>query len=160
MTETESNANRVSKMLDPDTWGKNTQYIMERFLDTASVDTAYGEPVEHGEYLVIPTAEVLSVAGYGVGLGGGYDAADEVEKEPNLGGGGGGGGGGKVLSRPVAVVVAGPNGVRVEPIIDITKLWIAALTAVGFMVGTFFRMRSYKRAYKAMKNLARETHNQ
>lgn len=157
MTDASKGSERISRMLDPDTWGKNVQYIMEKFLEAASVDAAYGQPVTHGAYLVIPTAEVVSIAGYGAGVGGGFDAPDEGEQEPNLGGGGGGGGGGKVFSRPVAVVIAGPNGVRVEPVMDYTKLWIAALTAVGFMVGTYFQMRSTKRAWRAMKQMARES---
>jgi uncharacterized spore protein YtfJ len=56
------------------------------------------------------------------------------------GGGGGGGGGGRVFSRPVAVVVASPEGVRVEPVLDVTKIALAALTAGGFMLATLARM--------------------
>jgi hypothetical protein len=42
----------------------------------------------------------------------------------------------------VAVVVASPEGVRVEPVVDITKIALAGLTALGFMVGMMFRMSS------------------
>jgi len=56
------------------------------------------------------------------------------------GGGGGGGGGGQTLSRPVAVIIASPDGVRVEPVADRTKVLMAAITAAGFVAGMFFRM--------------------
>jgi hypothetical protein len=46
----------------------------------------------------------------------------------------------------VAVVIASPEGVRVEPVFDITKIALAGLTALGFMVGMMFRMSSRRRA--------------
>ncbi len=60
------------------------------------------------------------------------------------GGGVGGGGGGRTLSRPVASIVVDPNGVRVEPIVDVTKLWLAALTAAGFCFAMLARMQRRK----------------
>jgi uncharacterized spore protein YtfJ len=56
----------------------------------------------------------------------------------------GGGGGGNIFSRPVAVIVAGPEGVRVTPVFDTTKIILAGLTALGFMFSTLLRMRSNK----------------
>lgn len=114
------------------------QQIMEDFLDPAHVEAVYGEPVQNGEFMVIPTAEILSVVGFGMGSG--YGSSTD-EGEDNVGGGSGGGGGGRVLSRPVAVVIASPEGVRVEPVVDVTKLGLAALTAFGFMFGMVSRMR-------------------
>lgn len=111
------------------------QETMQRFLDTADVDVVYGEPVQNGDVLVLPSAEVLCGMGFGVGAGRGGDEASETGGE-----GGGGGGGGRVLSRPVAVVIITPDSVRVEPVIDPTKIALAALTAAGFMAGMFFRM--------------------
>ena len=57
-----------------------------------------------------------------------------------------------MLSRPVAVVVASPEGVRVEPVIDLTKLALAGLTAVGFMVGMMFRMSHRRTAFPRLTN--------
>jgi hypothetical protein len=57
------------------------------------------------------------------------------------GGGGGGGGGGRVFARPVAVIVSGPDGVIVQPVVDATKIALAFFTALGFMVGMASRMR-------------------
>ena len=115
------------------------QDTMEEFLAAGDVRVVYGEPVQHEDTIIIPTAEVLCVAGFGIGGGSGTDAQKNPEK-PSQGSGSGGGGGGRILSRPVAIVVASPEGVRVEPVVDITKIALAGLTAVGFMVGMLFRM--------------------
>jgi uncharacterized spore protein YtfJ len=125
------------------------QDTMEEFLAAADVRVVYGEPIMHEDTMIIPTAEVLCGVGFGVGSGSGTSAEQNPEK-PMRGAGSGGGGGGRILSRPVAVVVASPEGVRVEPVVDITKIALAALTAVGFMVGMMFRMSSRRHALPAM----------
>jgi uncharacterized spore protein YtfJ len=119
---------------------------LERFLDTADVKHVYGEPIQHGDTVVIPTAEVLTGLGFGAGYGTGVGEAGEG------GGGGGGGGGGRTLSRPVAVIVVTPESVRVQEVVDPTKIALAALTAAGFMMGMLVRMISPKRAMKELKS--------
>ena len=119
---------------------------MESFLETASVDRVYGAPIEVGTTKIIPAAENLVVMGFGAGAGYGRGnfEGNEEDSEPGEGtgegGGGGGGGGGRTLSRPVAVVIATPEGVRVEPVADRTKVIMAAITAAGFVAGMFLRM--------------------
>lgn len=125
------------------------QDTVEEFLAAADVRVVYGEPIQHDDTLIIPTAEVLCGMGFGVGSGSGT-FTDNPEK-PGQGSGSGGGGGGRILSRPVAVVVASPEGVRVEPVVDITKIALAALTAVGFMVGMMFRMSSRRNAFPSVE---------
>jgi uncharacterized spore protein YtfJ len=119
------------------------QDTMSTFLEAASVDAVYGEPTQAGDQLVIPTAEVLSFMGFGLGTGAGINEGEGDAK--NVGHGSGGGAGGRILSRPVAVIVASPEGVRVEPVLDITKIALATLTAAGFMIGMIARMRSPRR---------------
>ena len=124
------------------------ELTMERFLDTASVDLVYGDPVEHGDTLIIPTAEILAGLGFGVGSGSGSSGKHEEEGEEGgdgYGEGGGGGGGGRTFARPVAIVVSSPEGVRVEPVVDVTKIALGFLTAAGFMTGMILRMLSPKR---------------
>ena len=121
------------------------QDTMEEFLAAADVRVVYGEPIEHDDTMIIPTAEVLCGLGFGVGSGTGTSSEQNSDK-PSQGSGSGGGGGGRILSRPVAVVIASPEGVRVEPVVDVTKIGLAALTAVGFMVGMMFRMASRRHA--------------
>jgi uncharacterized spore protein YtfJ len=113
--------------------------IMERLLETADVSRVYGEPILHGDLLILPAAEVLAVAGFGMGSGGGVALHREGRK--SRGGGGGGGGGGKTLARTVSVIVAGPEGVEIRPVIDFTKIALAALTAAGFVVAAWRGMK-------------------
>jgi uncharacterized spore protein YtfJ len=121
------------------------QNTMEEFLATSDVRVVYGEPIQHDDTMIIPTAEVLCVLAFGIGSGSGTNADQNPEK-PSQGSGSGGGGWGRALSRPVAVVVASPEGVRVDPVFDITKIALAGLTALGFMVGMMFRMSSRRHA--------------
>jgi uncharacterized spore protein YtfJ len=111
------------------------QESLETLLDTADVSKVYAKPVEHEEALIIPAAEVVAGVGFGAGYGG--------SGQPNEGGGGGGGGG-KTFARPVAVIIADKNGVRVEPVIDPTKIALTALTAFGFMFGAIAKMKKGK----------------
>jgi uncharacterized spore protein YtfJ len=55
--------------------------------------------------------------------------------------GGGGGGGGTSSGRPVAVISVGPDGVEVEPIVDVTKIGLALLTTIGSMGLMFLKMK-------------------
>ena len=122
------------------------QNTMDEFLATADVHAVYGEPIEHGSTLIIPAAEVLCGMGFGVGSGSGSGIGEDGSPASGSGRGGGGGGGGRVFARPVAVVIAGPDGVRVETVVDATKIALAGLTAAGFMVGMLLRMLSAKKA--------------
>jgi uncharacterized spore protein YtfJ len=110
------------------------QKTVEQYLSTASVNAVYSKPVRQGDIVVITAAEVACGFGFGVGEGMGQDGDSK-------GGGSGGGGGGQTFSRPVAVVVCTPQGVSIQPVMDRTKLWMAAVTAVGFMLVTMGKMR-------------------
>jgi uncharacterized spore protein YtfJ len=105
--------------------------VLGRLFDVAKPNVIYGEPVTSGEYTVITAGEVS--VGMGLGFGGGGGEAQEPEKENASGAGMGGGGGGASAGRPVAAIVIGPHGVRVEPIFDVTKVAIAFFTALGAM---------------------------
>jgi uncharacterized spore protein YtfJ len=110
---------------------------MDTFMAAASVNAVYAEPVKKGDILMIPAAEVIAGLGFGVGSGSG-----PITDKGSTGNGVGGGGGGRVFSRPVAVIVASPEGVRVEPVFDITKIALAAITASAVMIGMFRRLRN------------------
>jgi uncharacterized spore protein YtfJ len=127
------------------------QDTMEEFLAAADVRVVYGEPIQHEDTIIIPTAEVLCALGFGVGSGGGTNAEQNTDK-PFEAKGSGGGGGGRILSRPVAVVIASPEGIRVEPVVDITKVALAGLTALGFMVGMMFRMSRRRHAMHTIQS--------
>lgn len=128
----------------PDT-NSDVNKTMVALIETANVDRVYGEPIEFGDTKIIPTSENLTFMGFGFGSGYGQGMSEEDSEEddegaPMVGAGSGGGGGGRTFSRPVAVVIASPEGVRVEPIADRTKVIMAAITAAGFMASMVFRM--------------------
>ncbi len=118
-------------MPDPTAAIDTVRDTMDKFLETADVTKAFGEPVEAEGHTIIPAAEVVSGMGFGSGYGG--DAKGD--------GGGGGGGGGHSFSRPVAVIIASPGGVRMEPVVDATKIALAFFTTIGFVFGTAMKMK-------------------
>lgn len=115
--------------------------IMEGMVAIADVESVYGEPVQAGEHVLITAAEVTASLGYG--FGGGEGPTPEADNR--MGSGGGGGGGGHSSARPVAVISAGPEGVRVTPIIDVPKIALAALTMIGSLFVMASKMRREQR---------------
>lgn len=101
--------------------------LMGRLFTAAQPESLFSEPVVQGDYAVIMASEMLGGLGYGYG-GGGGSAPDEAD---GSGYGGGGGGGGSMMARPVAAISIGPDGVRVEPIVDPTKIAIAFFTTLA-----------------------------
>jgi uncharacterized spore protein YtfJ len=126
------------------------QESLGELVKAASVEAVYGEPVRNGDTVVIPSAEVLGMTAMGMGYGWGQ-GTDKEQENQGSGAGGGGGGFGRVLSRPVAAVILSPDGVRVEPIVDVTKVALAALTAGGFMIGMLMRMQSARGVRQAIE---------
>jgi uncharacterized spore protein YtfJ len=123
---------------------------LDHMLEVASVEAVYGAPIKQRDTLIIPVAEVSAYMGFGMGIGSGSGSEAE-EENAGYGEGGGGGGGGFSLSRPVAVIVCSPEGVRVEPVVDPTKIAIAALTAGAFMFSMLVRMGRMRRQFKALE---------
>lgn len=115
------------------------QDTIDTFLATADVDAVFGEPFVKDETVIIPAAEIVAGFGFGVGSG----AANSNEDQAT-GSGSGGGGGGKIFSRPVAVIISSTEGVRIEPVVDLTKIALAGLTAGAFMLATLLRIKKFK----------------
>ena len=84
-------------------------------LMNVSADRVFAEPVRIGDRVVIPAAAIEVSGGFGFG----GDSASN----------GGGGGGGHQAGRPVAIIEAGPQGVRVKPVIDFTKVGLTVVAA-------------------------------
>ena len=87
--------------------------------------------------VVLGLAAVL-VPGPSSATADGGDLAVLPPPGPDTGTGVGGGGGGRTLARPVAIIIMDAEGVRVEPVVDPTKIALAALTTAGFMTATLF----------------------
>ena len=129
-----------------------SQHLAENMFAIADVNRVYGRPIKQDDKVIIPTAEVLWAGGFGAGSGSGEGPVSE-DADMGSGGGQGSGGGGRSFARPVAVIIASEEGVRVEPIIDPTKILLAALTAGGFMAAMAMRMLSPRKAMKELKQL-------
>lgn len=115
-----------------------TEQALSRLVLTASADAVFGEPVVNGDTTVIPCSEVA----IGMGMGSGSGPKDE---NGNTTGGGSGGGGG-ARGRPVAAIVITKDGVRVEPIFDLTKIVLASLTTGAFILLWIGRLSLLRRS--------------
>ncbi|MBM3187452.1 MAG: hypothetical protein FJ026_01035 [Chloroflexi bacterium] len=124
--------------------------VMGKLFGAAQPGAVYGEPVVSGNYTVIPACEVAGGGGFGFGGGFGPAPAPTAGETPDKGepqsqrpvsGGGGTGGGGGSTGRPVAVIIIGPEGVAVRPVVDVTKITLAFLTAWGAMLMMLGKMR-------------------
>jgi len=118
--------------------------LMEKIYSAAHVRAVYSDPIQSGNYTVITASEVMAGGGFGIGQGFGSAPGQaqtaDPDAGPSAGGGGGGGGGGGSMGRPVAVVLIGPQGVEVRPVVDVTKIALAALTAWAVMLPTLIRI--------------------
>ncbi len=113
-----------------------TEQALSKLVATARADAVFGQPVVSGDTTVISCSEIA----IGMGMGSGSGPVDE--KGNPTGGGSGGGGGAR--GRPVAAIVITKEGVRVEPIFDLTKIILASLTTGTFIllwVGRLYLMR-------------------
>lgn len=116
--------------------------LLDKLIATARPNAVFGQAVTVGDYTVITATEVSCGMGLGFGGGGGDSAGgpDEIKPRPDVkpgspanGYGVGGGGGGFSTARPVAAISIGPDGVRVEPVVDVTKIGLAFFTTLGAM---------------------------
>jgi uncharacterized spore protein YtfJ len=128
-----------------------SQKATDSMFATADVSRVYGRPIKQDERVIIPAAEVFWAGGFGAGSGA-WDAPSEETEDTTSGFGDGSGAGGRSFARPVAVIIADDEGVRVEPIIDPTKILLAAFTAGGFMAAMAIRMLSPRKALNELKN--------
>ena len=129
-----------------DKYQEQSREWMDKLLAAAKPRAVYGEPITSGNYTIVTASEVTAGGGFGYGFGGGSAPASTPGQTPdqeqeNAGGGGGIGGGGGSSGRPVAAIIIGPEGVRVEPVIDTTKIALAIFTTVGAMWMMLGRMR-------------------
>jgi uncharacterized spore protein YtfJ len=134
---------------------EQTAAMVEKIFAAAQPGAVYGQPVASETYTVITAAEVTSGGGFGMGIGLGPPsrpggtaaaAADAAQPEDRQTGGGGGGGGGGSMGRPVAVIAIGPDGVTVRPVVDVTKVALAGLTAWATMLAVLRARRRARRS--------------
>jgi 6-pyruvoyltetrahydropterin/6-carboxytetrahydropterin synthase len=95
--------------------GDSVAGSFSRLVDVSAA-RVFGEPVRMGDRVVIPAASIDLSGGYGYGSG------TDTSMEKGWSGGGGGGAGGHSRGRPVAIIEVGPDGVRVKPVLDFTRI--------------------------------------
>jgi len=98
--------------------------LLQSVLGSPSAEDVYGPVTKVGGKVVIPVSAIERGGGFGFGGGGGSD------EQNNEGGGVGAGGGGASNARPVAVIEVDASGVRVRPILDYTRITLAAIAAL------------------------------
>lgn len=126
---------------------QTAEQVLDRVARTARPDVVFGQPIERDGVTLIPCCEVA----LGMGMGGGSGTnptparRDMPGDQTTSGSGEGIGAGGGARGRPVAVVVITQGTVRVEPVVDVTKVALAALTTAGFMAFWVARLISATR---------------
>ncbi len=120
--------------------------VVEKIYSAAQPGAVYSEPVVSGNYTIITASEVTAGGGFGSGLGFG-PTKGPAEKQPGeevsqaqQTSRGGIGGGGASSGRPVAIIIIGPDGVTVKPVLDLTKIALTSITAVGAMLVSLRRI--------------------
>ena len=119
---------------------------MDRVFAAAQPGGVFSTPVTLGAYTVITASEIVAAGGFGSGQGSGSQESVVAAGDPAAprasGQGGGSGGGGFSAGRPVAAIVIGPDGVKIEPILDATKFALAVIATVGSLALLLGRMAS------------------
>ena len=125
--------------------------MVEKLFVVAKPGAVFSEPVTAEGHTIITASEVSVGMGFVYGMGGGTGprraeakvaSEGETQDEEDGGGiGGGGGGGGVSGGRPVAVISIGKEGVRVEPVVDVTKIALAFFTTLGSIFFMLSKMR-------------------
>jgi uncharacterized spore protein YtfJ len=125
--------------------GEQMRKTLDKIFAAAQPGAVFGQPVESGSYTLITASEVTSGGGFGVGMGRGPAPKQDARQSPPaeatppagsqpIDASGYGGGGGS-MGRPVAIIAIGPAGVTVRPVVDVTKVVLAALTASAATLG-------------------------
>ena len=96
-----------------DDGGMDIMELVEKSKDTATVSRVFGEPIRHGDVVVIPVARVAQGGGGGQGEGKG-------EKGEVSGGGSGGGFG--FGAAPAGVFVLKDGDVSWRPAVDVNRI--------------------------------------
>lgn len=109
------------------------EQVIEKLLTLTKPSAIFGDPVTEGGVTVITASEVNAVVGYGYGSGSSEEGGE----------GGGGGGGGPISNRPVAAIVIQDGKVRVEPIVDASKIAVTFITAVGAVIMARVKLKQF-----------------
>ncbi len=121
--------------------------LQKRFAEMqgkANWKTVFGDVIEVNGRRLIPVASVQ----YGFGMGGGQGTsprtgsrAKSSSKDDTASLGSGGGGGGGVRIEPIALIDVTDGRLKVEPIINVTRVAVIALLVAGWSMFWLLRAR-------------------
>lgn len=110
--------------------------LLGKVTEAASPQAVFGTPIQQGDTTLI-TANAVSV-GLGFGMVGFVLNRNEKEQQEQENErhevNGGGGGGGSTFARPVAVISINPEGVKVTPVVDVTKICLVFFSTFAALV--------------------------
>jgi uncharacterized spore protein YtfJ len=109
----------------------DVQQLLHQVTDSVTVSRVFGEPIHHGDTMIVPVARVRGAAGGGSGTGPG----DE---------GSGSGGGGGVDASPAGVYVVRDGTVTWRPAVDATRVVIGGqmvAIVIALVVRSILRRR-------------------
>ena len=106
--------------------------------EESGASACFGAAVERDGHTLIPVARVAFGYGAGFGRGSAAQPRGHGAGEGEEAGGEGGGGGGGSSSTPVAVIDITANEVRIEPIVDSTRISVAAFALAGWVTFWLF----------------------
>lgn len=145
----------LSKLIEStDKMGDKTMAAIDKLAEVAKPQAVFSDPLEVAGYQVITASEVFLGLGLGFGGGGGEGVEDDPEEQEETkteepqqmsGIGVGGGGGGGASGRPVAIISLDQDGVKVEPIVDVTKVALGFFAAMGALFISIGAARRAKR---------------
>jgi len=104
--------------------------LLSKVTDNLTVGRVFGEPIQHGDVLVVPVARIRGGAGGGSGAGPG--------KEEGSGGGGG------FEATPAGVYVIKDEAVAWHPAVDVTRIVVGGqlvAVVVALVVRSILRRR-------------------
>jgi uncharacterized spore protein YtfJ len=127
--------------------------------EESGASACFGAPVERNGHTIIPVARVAFGygAGFGRGTGTGRGHGENGAAGGDGGSGEGGGGGGGGSSTPVAIIDVSGTDVRIEPIIDQTRISVSGMVLGGWVLfWLFFTVRTVARQTAKTRRMAIE----
>jgi uncharacterized spore protein YtfJ len=109
----------------------DVQELLSQVTDKVTVSRVFGEPIQHGEVLMVPVARVRGGAGGGTGTS---------PKDDSSGSGGGGG----FEASPAGVYVVKNGNVTWQPAVDVNRIVAGAqvvAVVMALVIRSFLRRR-------------------
>jgi uncharacterized spore protein YtfJ len=114
--------------------GGRVDLITETARDALNVRRVVGDPIVHGDTMIIPVARVGGGSGMGFGAGSLDARARVTDSAEGTGEGDGGGGGFGVSARALGVYVVRGDDVVWRPAVDVTRVVLAGQAVAAITV--------------------------